>query len=46
MILCVDTSVLAMKREVERDIDLEDLLNNHTQYFETQEQALEEGYVP
>lgn len=46
MILCVDTSVLAMKREVQKDVDLEDLLNNHTRYFETQEQALEEGYVP
>ena len=46
MILCDDTSVLAMKREVQKDVDLEDLLNNHTRYFETQEQALEEGYVP
>lgn len=46
MILCVDTTVLAMKREVQKDVDLVDLLNNHTQYFETKEQALEEGYVP
>ena len=46
MILCVDTKALKPSKEVQRDVDLEDLLNNHTKYFETQGEALSEDYVP
>lgn len=47
MILCIDTR--AIKNDparVQKDIDLEDLLNNHTKYYEREEEALKDQYVP
>lgn len=46
MILCVNTKALKQSAEVQRDVDLEDLLNNHTKYFDSAEEALESKYVP
>ena len=46
MILCVNTKELKSSPDVQRDVDLEDILNNHTKYFDSVEQALEQNYVP
>lgn len=45
-VLCVDTSVLRqVPDKVQRDIDLEDILNNHTKLF-TREEKIVEPYLP
>lgn len=46
MILCIDTTILKTSPDVQRDVNLEDLLNNHTKYYETVEDALKDKYVP
>lgn len=47
MILCVDTKVLKVDRdEIQKDINIEDLLNNHTQYFNDAFEAKKAGYIP
>ena len=46
MILCIDMKALKQSPEVQRDVDLEDLLNNHTKYFDTGEEALRNNYSP
>lgn len=46
MILCIDMKALKLSPEVQRDVDLEDLLNNHTKYFDTVEEALRCEYSP
>lgn len=46
MILCIDTKALKTDREVQRDINLEELLNNHTKYYDDVESALKDKYVP
>lgn len=46
MILCVDTKALKTAPDVQKDVDLEDILNNHTEYFNSMKEALEDGYVP
>ena len=46
MILCIDMKALKQSPEVQRDVDLEDLLNNHTKYFDTGEEALKNNYSP
>lgn len=46
MILCVDTQHLNTSDKVQKDINLEELLKDHTKYFYTVEEALEENYVP
>lgn len=46
MILCIDMKALKQSPEVQRDVDLEDLLNNHTKYFDTGEEALKNHYSP
>lgn len=46
MILCVDTKHLKTSDKVQKDINLEELLKDHTKYFYTVEEALEENYVP
>ena len=46
MILCVDTKALRKSTEVQKDVDLEDILNNHTEYFNSMKEALTDGYVP
>lgn len=46
MILCVDTQVLKTSPDVQKDVDLEDIINNHTKYYDSVEQALEDKYAP
>ena len=46
MILCIDTKALKTSPKVQKDIDIEDLLNNHTKYCQDVKEALECGYVP
>ena len=46
MILCVDIKSLKESSEVQRDVNLGDLINNHTKYFDSVEDALKENYVP
>lgn len=46
MILCIDTHVLNVSLEVQKDVDLEDLLNNHTKYYASSEEALKDEYAP
>lgn len=46
MILCIDTTALKTSPEVQRDVNLEDLINNHTKYYESEEEALKDQYVP
>ena len=46
MILCVDMNALPKSAEVQKDVNLEDLLNNHTKYYESVGEALDDEYVP
>lgn len=46
MILCVDTKHLKTSDKVQKDLNLEELLKDHTKYFDTVEEALNEAYVP
>ena len=45
--LCVDLSALKTDREnVQRDVDLVDIINNHTRPFATTEEAASANYAP
>lgn len=46
MILCVDSRAVEEAPKIQKDIDLEDLLNNHTKYFNSEEEAYKENYEP
>lgn len=46
MILCVDSKVLKTSNEVQRAINLEDIVTNHTKYYDNEEEALKDSYVP
>ena len=46
MILCIDTKTLKTSPEVQRDVNLEDLMLNHTKYYDSVEDALKDKYVP
>ena len=46
MILCIDTKALKTSSDVQKDVDLEDLMNNHTKYYDNAEEALKDLYVP
>lgn len=46
MILCIDTKTLKTSPEVQRDVNLEDLILNHTKYYDSVEDALKDKYVP
>lgn len=46
MTLCVDTQALNTSFEVQKDIKLEEILNNHTKYYENVEDALKDEYAP
>lgn len=46
MILCINTEHLKTSPEVQKDINLEDLMNNHTKYYDSVEDALKDHYVP
>lgn len=45
--LCIDTRVLKSDQQnVQKDVDLEDLLLNHTRHYDSVEEALKDKYVP
>lgn len=46
MILCVDTKSLDTAPHVQKDIDLGDILLNHTKYYDSVEEAEKALYVP
>ena len=46
MILCVDTTALKTSPDVQKDVNLEDLLNNHTKYYDTVVDAFKDKYTP
>lgn len=46
MILCVDINALKTAPHIQRDVNLEDILNNHTKYYESVEEALKDHYEP
>lgn len=46
MFLCIDIKALKTSPEVQKDIDLEDLLTNHISYYYSEEEALKDSYVP
>ena len=46
MILCVDTKALKTSAEVQTNVKLEDIINNHTKYYDSVEEALKDSYVP
>lgn len=46
MILCIDTTALKTSKDVQKDLNLEDLLKNHTKYYESTECAYKDKYVP
>lgn len=46
MFLCVDTKALKASPEVQKDVNLEDIINNHTKYYESEEEALKDSYIP
>lgn len=46
MILCIDTTVLKTSPDIQKDVDLEDLLNNHSKYYDSEEDAIKDQYVP
>ena len=46
MILCVDIKALKTSNEVQKDVNLEDLLANHTEYYTNTEEALKDNFVP
>lgn len=46
MILCIDYKALKVSADVQKDVDLEDLLLNHTKYYADTEEALKDNFVP
>lgn len=46
MILCVDIEQLKMLISVQKDVDIDKLLREHTKYFDSEEKALEENFAP
>lgn len=46
MILCVDTRALKTSFQVQKDVNLEDILLNHTKYYDTVEEAENDRFVP
>ena len=46
MILCINKESIKTSPQVQKDVDLEDLLNNHTKYYDSVKEALKDNYVP
>lgn len=46
MFLCVDTRALKKSPEIQKDVDLEDIINNHTKYYDDEEKAYKDYYAP
>lgn len=46
MFLCVDRNFMSILPEVQKDVDLGYLIDNHTKYFDDVEKAYDLNYVP
>lgn len=46
MILCIDLKAIKTSPEVQKDLNLEDLINNHTKYYDSSEEALKDNFAP
>lgn len=46
MILCIDMKALKLSNDVQKDVNLEDLLKNHTKYYDSVEKALDDDFAP
>lgn len=46
MILCVDSRALKTSPDVQKDVKLEEIINKHTKYYDSVEEALKDKYVP
>lgn len=46
MFLCIDMTALKSSTDVQKDVNLEELINNHTDYYNTEEEALKNNFVP
>ncbi len=46
MILCIDTTVLKTSPDVQKDVNLEELINSHTKYYDSEEDAIKDKFVP
>lgn len=46
MILCIDTKSMQCSCEVQKNIKLEELLTKHTKFYDTEEEAVKDNYVP
>lgn len=46
MILCVDAKALKTSKEVQKAVNLEEIINDHTKYYESVEEALKDNFVP
>ena len=46
MILCVDAKALETSVEVQKAVDLEKIMNDHTKYYNSVEEALKDNFVP
>ena len=44
--LCIDIKALKTSHKVQKAVDLVDLLKNHTKYYDSVEEALEDDYAP
>lgn len=42
----VEMNALKVSNSVQRDIDLEDILLNHTRFYDDKERALKDGFIP
>lgn len=46
MILCIDSSKLKTSLDVQKDVNLEEIINDHTKYYDSVEEALKDKFVP
>ena len=46
MILCIDLKAIKTSPEVQKDLSLEDLINKHTKYYYSSEEALKDNFAP
>ena len=46
MLLCVDKTALETSHEVQKAVKLEEIINNHTKYYDSVEEALKDRFVP
>ena len=46
VILCIDVRALKTSPNVQKDVNLEDLLKNHVRYYDSEEEAIKDNFVP